>query len=157
MTSNNSSISHGGVANISVQQDPILSAVGLGKRLWEAESGDAFVERLRAEDTAVPQPIEPRPQCDATNRVEAAWQRIVRHQGEEFHTATGLPFRYEVDGNGLWVFRGGRRINRRLPRKDVETAIGRCPLRSTTEVNDLQGLSYLFGILMDRRIRESEW
>ncbi|MCL6546265.1 MAG: hypothetical protein K6T61_13625 [Bryobacteraceae bacterium] len=139
-----------------VDRDPVLSASGLGRRLWETESGDAFVERLRSEDLAAPEPMA-RSIPDPLDRVELIWQRIQAHQEEEFQTATGLPFTYKVDGSGLWIFRGGRRINRRLPKKQVAVAIERCPLKSTTEIKDLMGLSYLFGILTDRRIRGNDW
>ena len=30
-----------------IQEDPILAGIGLGKHLWKAETGDAFVKRER--------------------------------------------------------------------------------------------------------------
>jgi hypothetical protein len=30
--------------------DPVLLMLGVGKQLWERESGDQFIERLRSED-----------------------------------------------------------------------------------------------------------
>src|SRR5271169_2653747 len=32
--------------------DPVLLMVGVGKQLWESESGDKFIERLRSEELA---------------------------------------------------------------------------------------------------------
>jgi hypothetical protein len=32
--------------------DPVLSMLGVGRHLWEKESGEKFIERLRAEDLA---------------------------------------------------------------------------------------------------------
>jgi hypothetical protein len=93
----------------------------------------------------------------STSLVESAWHRIETHQGEEFRTATGLPFTYQVEGAGIWFFREGRRINRKLVRSQVETAIGRCPLTATTEINDLMDYAYLFGLLGDKRIRVDAW
>ena len=30
--------------------DPVLAMLGVGRQLWELESGDSFVERLRSEE-----------------------------------------------------------------------------------------------------------
>jgi hypothetical protein len=134
--------------------DPVLLMLGVGRHLWAAEPGDAFVERLRSEALADP----PTSNSDlGADLNEAVWLRIRSHQGEEFHTATSLPFTYEVEGLGIWFFRQGRRINRKLARIQVETAISRCPLNSTTEIKDLMDYAYLYGLLMDRRIRSEAW
>lgn len=134
--------------------DPVLSMLGVGKQLWEHESGDTFVERLRSEE---PPPVVRQFQNPEGNLTEAVWRRIESHQGDEFHTATGLPFAYEVEGAGIWFFRDGRRINRKLTRTQVEVAISRCPLTSTTEIKDLMDFAYLFALLMDPRIRAEAW
>jgi hypothetical protein len=136
--------------------DPVLSMLGVGKQLWEREPGDRFVERLRSEDLP-PSPFEYRPDTLPENASESVWQQIRTHQGEEFRTARRLPFTYEVEGSGIWFFRDGRRINRKLSRAQVEEAIARCPLRSTTEIRDLMDYAYLFGLLMDPRIRREAW
>ena len=141
---------------VDTKYDQILSMLGVGKQLWEHEPGDRFIERLRSED-APPPPSGAQPIAPAQNAGEPVWQRIMAHQGEAFETVTGLPFRYEVDGNGIWFFRDGRRINRRLTRTQVETAISRCPLNSTTEINDLMDYAYLFALLRDARIRADAW
>ena len=88
---------------------------------------------------------------------EEVWRRIESHQGDEFHTVRGLPFTYEVEGAGIWFFRDGRRINRKLTRTQVEVAISRCPLTSTTEIKDLMDFAYLFALLGDPRIRSEAW
>jgi|SRR5271157_5562328 len=135
--------------------DPVLSMLGVGKKLWEGEPGDRFVERLRTED--LPAPFKGRSGAPADNAPESVWRRIKTHQGEEFRTATQLPFTYEIEGAGIWFFREGRRINRKLSRTQVDVAIARCPLTSTTEIKDLIDYSYLFALLMDKRIRCGAW
>lgn len=40
--------------------DPVLSLLGVGRQVWEGESGDRFVERLRSE-AALPSPFEREP------------------------------------------------------------------------------------------------
>lgn len=137
-------------------QDPVLAMLGVGKHLWELESGEKFVERLRSEDLAAP-PYSSWPANPDENPAEIVWRSIEKHQGEQFHTATRLPFTFEVEGNGIWFFRDGKRINRKLTRAQVEVAISRCPLKSTTEIKDLMDYAYLFALLMDRRIRGDAW
>ena len=136
--------------------DPVLLMLGVGKQLWEHEPGDSFVERLRSEDVPPPS-FESQPDAPAENMPEAVWHRIKSHQGGEFKTATGLPFTYEVEGAGVWFFRNGQRINRKLTRTQVDKAIARCPLTSTTEIKDLMDYPYLFALLMDKRIRREAW
>jgi len=85
------------------------------------------------------------------------WSRICRLQGAIFKTVKGHSFDYIVDGNGLFIFRDGRLINRRLTLTDVLNAAERCPLETTTEIADCLGPSYLFGILMDPRVRSGLW
>jgi len=138
------------------EDDPVLSMLGVGKQLWVPESGDRFIERLRSEDLADSstggqhEPVE-------QNLTEIVWRRIESHQGEEFRTTTKKPLTYQVEGAGIWFFRDGQRINRKLTRTQVDVAISRCPLRTTTEIKDLMDSSYLFALLMDPRIRGEAW
>jgi hypothetical protein len=88
---------------------------------------------------------------------DAVWQRVADHQGEEFGTARGLPFTFEVEGSGIWFFRDGKRVNRKLTRTQFEDALSRCPLTRTTEIKDLMDYPYLFAMLMDGRIRDQAW
>jgi hypothetical protein len=135
--------------------DPVLSMLGIGKHLWAREPGDSFVGRLRSEDA--PPPLKGPLETPAQNMAESVWRRIESHQGEEFKTATRLRFTYSVEGAGIWFFREGRRINRKLTRTQVEVAIARCPLTRTTEIKDLMDYPYLFALLTDARIRGEAW
>jgi hypothetical protein len=135
--------------------DPVLLMLGVGKELWKHESGDSFVERLRSED--LPRAPSERRLVSAENAPQSIWRRIESHQGEEFRTVKGLPFTYEVEGSGIWFFRDGHRINRKLSQIQVDKAITRCPLTSTTEIKDLMDYPYLFALLMDARIRRGAW
>lgn len=136
--------------------DPVLLMLGVGKQLWQREPGDRFIERLRSEDLPL-SPLEGRQDAPAEDLSESVWHRIEGHQGEEFKTATRLPFTYAVERTGIWFFRDGRRINRKLTRTQVDKAIARCPLTSTTEIKDLMDYPYLFALLMDPRIRRESW
>jgi len=136
--------------------DPVLLMLGVGKQLWKHETGDSFIERLRSEDLP-PSPFEGRLNAPAENAPESVWHRIKSCQGEEFKTVRQLPFTYAVEGAGIWFFRDGRRINRKVTRTQVDKAIARCPLASTTEIKDLMDYPYLFALLMDARIRREGW
>lgn len=39
---------------IPATDDPVLAMIGVGRQLWESETGDTFVERLRSESLTVP-------------------------------------------------------------------------------------------------------
>jgi hypothetical protein len=133
--------------------DPVLAMLGVGKEIWTGETADQFVDRLRSEDVAPPPLVE----LPSEDLAEVVWHRIQRHQGEEFRTATGLPFLYSIEGAGIWFFRSGQRINRKLTQGQLREAIRRCPLTTTTEIRDLIDYAYLFGLLTDRRIRGDAW
>ena len=87
-----------------------------------------------------------------------AWKRVKDHQGEVFHTRTGLPFTYEVEDDArIRFFREGRKINRALTKRQFSTAVERYPAMLATEISDLLSYAYLFGLLTDRRIRAQDW
>lgn len=138
--------------------DPVLAMAGVGKDLWMEEGGDAFINRLRdewvGEETSATQPDDKAKTAPDPDR---AWVRIIDHQGESFETVRGLPLTYEVEGAGIWFFRDGKRINRKLGRRQVNMAIKRCPLENTVVIKDLFDYAYLFAVLMDKRIRQNDW
>lgn len=136
--------------------DPVLAMLGVGSQLWRGEPGDVFVERLRSEDSGASPVVHPSP-APAGKLPETVWQRLVSHQGEQFQTVSGLPLTFEVDGAGIWFFRNGKRVNRKLTRTQFEVALSRCPLTRTTEISDLMDYPYVFAVLTDRRIRGQEW
>lgn len=138
------------------ESDPVLSMLGVGRELWALESGDRLVERLRS-DEAPPVPAPSPANVPTANIANEIWARIEKHQGEQFYTARRLPLTFRVEGNGIWFFREGQLINRKATRTQVEVAISRCPLKTTTEIRDLIDYPYLFAVLMDRRIRGKSW
>lgn len=86
-------------------------------------------------------------------RIEDVWRRIETHAGEEFRLIGGRAFTYEVPGNYLQPIG----IVRHLSKRNFEKALARVPLENTSSVHDLQGPSYVYAILMDERIRRSDW
>ncbi|MCC7366075.1 MAG: hypothetical protein IT303_17045 [Dehalococcoidia bacterium] len=86
-------------------------------------------------------------------RLDHVWSRVVRHAGEEFRTTRGRPFRYVVSGDGLLI----DRVQQQLSRELMEKAFARAPLKNTADVADLWGMSYVYAIVMDDRIRAAAW
>lgn len=79
---------------------------------------------------------------------DEVWQRIVALRGETFYQKSGKPFTYAVAGNSLKP----SATNRQLPRSHFDRAFARAPLDGPGQLQDLQGPSYLFAILTDRRV-----
>jgi hypothetical protein len=85
--------------------------------------------------------------------VEEVWIRIASHEGETFTQIRGQDFTYELNGA---VLRPDT-TNQNLSKATFERALSRVPFDSTTVIQDLRGPSYLYAILMDERIRRSDW
>jgi hypothetical protein len=138
--------------------DPVLAMIGVGREIWHDEGADAFLTRLREgwgeENMSLTPPANT---MKATPDTDAVWARIVAHEGELFRTTRRLPLTYQVEGNGIWFFREGKRIEMRLSRTQVNEAIGRCPLENTVAIKDLRDYAFLFAILMDERIKRNDW
>jgi hypothetical protein len=89
--------------------------------------------------------------------VNGVWARIERHAGQTFETATGLEFTYRVPGQFLRVTRDGHEINRSLSKTNFVKALASMPAEKPSDLKDSQGSAYTWGILMDRRIRLTDW
>ena len=84
---------------------------------------------------------------------ESVWTRIVDHSGETFYQLRGRPFTYQARGRTIYL----DTTNRMISRTAIEKALERVPINGPGEVHDLSAPSYIFGILMDDRIRRSNW
>ena len=81
------------------------------------------------------------------------WSRIKEHEGDTFKTITGLEFSYSIDGDSIIP----SRTDWNIPKSHVGKSLERVPLKDTTEIKDLMGPSYLWGILNDERISSGDW
>ena len=81
------------------------------------------------------------------------WTRIRNHSGEVFRQIRGGEFTYVAHDGYIEP----DRTRQNLPRSHFEAAFELVPLEDTTLVQHLRGPSYLYAILMDRRIRQSDW
>jgi len=81
---------------------------------------------------------------------DAVWQRIVDAAGQQFKTASGLPFTFNVKGN---VLRSSR-TKYTLSRSQFEKAWELLPSATRGELNKLvRGPTYVIAILTDRRVQ----
>ena len=81
------------------------------------------------------------------------WERIEKHAGETFVQIRGEKFTYSVKKSQVVP----DRTNRNLPKSDFRKASAMLPLKNTVPVQQLQGPSYIYAILMDNRIRQRDW
>lgn len=84
---------------------------------------------------------------------DAVWRRIRAHAGEPFHLLRGKEFTYTLRGDTLEP----STVNQILARSQIEQALDLVPLADTVAVQHLRAPSYLYAILMDARIRRSDW
>lgn len=139
-------------------EDPILALTGVGREMFaRLGGGEEFIRALR-EEVFPPFVIEAtsagRAQQTISLTAEEVWQRVRALQGRQFRTIEDKPFFYEVRGNGIVPHpRMGEATNRVLPRRDLEKAWKRMPVSGPGELRDLQGPTYLFGILSDPRVK----
>lgn len=89
--------------------------------------------------------------------IDQVWSRIEQHASEEFATVTGLRFDYRVLGRYLRIRRDEREINRSLSYTNFEKALAQMPAARPSDIKDRQGSAYTWAILMDQRIRLTDW
>lgn len=78
------------------------------------------------------------------------WSNILKNQGEVFRQIRGRKFTYEIRGDCLIP----NTTNVNIGKKDFEKAYMMYPLKNTMGLQDLRGPSYIFAVLMDKRIVE---
>jgi len=77
------------------------------------------------------------------------WQRILKYEGYEFHTKTGLPFTYSIRGQVLIP----SRTSYNIPMSQFEKAYGMMPVETMTALSrSVRGPTYIYAILNDPRI-----
>jgi hypothetical protein len=84
---------------------------------------------------------------------ETVWTRAEAHAGEEFVQIHGGKFTYVISGGHIIP----DRTNQQIPKSHFEEAFKLVPLENTAPVQHLRGPSYIYAILMDDRIRASDW
>lgn len=85
--------------------------------------------------------------------IEFVWKRIMECEGEVFKQIRGGEFTYKVKGNTMEL----SRTNRSVSKATFEEALIHVPLENPLPIQNLQAPSYLYAILMDKRIRRNDW
>lgn len=80
--------------------------------------------------------------------IESVWSQIKKHEGEVFHQIRGGEFTYIVTGNQVIP----NRTNVNISKTHIEEALCHYPLTNTVKLQHLRGPSYIYAIIMDRRI-----
>ena len=85
--------------------------------------------------------------------IEIVWGRIKESEGDIFTQIRGKRFTYKVKGNLLKLDTTNRSISKTV----ILQALEFVPLSNTVPVQHLQAPSYIYAILMDKRIRQDNW
>jgi hypothetical protein len=85
--------------------------------------------------------------------IDVIWSRLRAHEGAIFRQVRGAEFRYAITDSALRP----DRTDWNIPRGHIEEALSLVPLANTVAVQHLFGPSYIYAVLMDPRIRESDW
>ncbi len=85
--------------------------------------------------------------------IDTIWERIKDCEGQTFKQIKGGEFTYKVKGNVIML----SRTNRSVSKSTFSEAFKFVPLENTVPLQRLQAPSYLFAILMDKRIRKNDW
>lgn len=85
--------------------------------------------------------------------ITPVWARIVQHEGEVFQQKRGGEFTYEVSGDYLKL----DRTNHKVSKRHIVEALDLVPMVGPGQINHLRAPSYIWGILMDDRIRAGNW
>ena len=99
--------------------------------------------------------------CDEVHRrwrdddtpMARVWSRVVEHEAERFTAYRGGGFTYRVSGRCLLM----DRANWVIRWVDLEAALGLVPLRSPAPIQHMVAPAYIYGVLMDDRIRGTDW
>jgi hypothetical protein len=85
--------------------------------------------------------------------IETLWTRLTQHQGETFRQIRGGEFTYQLTDRALTP----DRTDWSIPRSAFVEALGLVPLENTKAVQHLFGPSFLYAVLMDPRLRRTDW
>ena len=81
--------------------------------------------------------------------IQTIWNRVRMHSGEVFYTKTGVPYTYHTTDRLVVL----ENTNRTIPIGDFEKALTVSnPSVVAFQKLNLQGPSYLYGIITDSRI-----
>ena len=85
---------------------------------------------------------------------DTVWKCITENAGKPFKTKTGLDFTYKVDSEAFYPSRTEYRISK----NDFKTACSLLPVNGLGAFSQtVRGPSYIWAVLHDSRIRQTDW
>ncbi len=82
--------------------------------------------------------------------IEIIWNNIKKHEGETFHTITGIEYEYVIYNDFLLINNlKSRRITKNIIAKAMRIAN---PTPRKIALEGCRGPSYIYGIITDKRI-----
>jgi hypothetical protein len=85
--------------------------------------------------------------------IDTVWQRIEVHAGAEFRMIRGGVFHFSIVDDHVVL----DRTDQRIPKSHFQKALDLVSLANTAPLQQWRGPSFIFAILMDSRIRQSDW
>lgn len=85
--------------------------------------------------------------------IDKIWSRIKSHAGDVFSQMRGKKFSYAIEGD--YIKLGA--TNQSISKAHIAQALELVPLSTTVPVQHLRAPSYIYAILMDKRIRQADW
>ena len=84
--------------------------------------------------------------------INSFWEKLKEHEGEVFHTVTGLEFTYRFVGeNSIKT----SRAEQLLSKNNFNKAMEHLPLDGPGEISKIvRGSAYVFSLLTDARMQE---
>lgn len=93
--------------------------------------------------------------CKVNNiDIELIWKRIIENEGKDFKQKGGKIFTYNLIGENTIKLNTTNRI---ISKSQFEKALNFVPLDKLEPIQNLQAPSYIYGILMDDRVRKENW
>ncbi|MNY19143.1 hypothetical protein D3C86_1525640 [compost metagenome] len=83
-------------------------------------------------------------------KFDTLWTRVQANTGQIFHTKTGRVCSYEAHETYVEL----QNTSHNIPRSHFERAFEMMPTQRVADLNALRGYAYLWGIMMDPRIRQ---
>ncbi|WP_109315929.1 hypothetical protein [Pseudovibrio ascidiaceicola] len=86
--------------------------------------------------------------------IEIVWRRLSSLSGELFHTKTGKPFKFKVEGDRFYQ----NRTDYTITKGDFEKALKLVPIKGPGLINmTVNGPAYVWAVLHDPRVRQQNW
>jgi hypothetical protein len=106
-----------------------------------------------AGEAVPPEPVPAKSQPAAGPNTATAWPRIQEHAGETFTTIRGKQFTYHAWAWNITV----DHLNRSVPYGAFSQALEAWPVDGPGQLPAVPQPSYVFAILSDPRIRQTDW